>query len=123
MTTTKTQITSAAIYRCTDKVTHETFYMVKSDNSEAWYQVRFCQQSARWECGCPSSYPCKHVRAVNEVLAIRRQRIAEQMGGNTPAIVAQMQVAEDKKYQSAQVSPSLKGKGSLYSNKSFSLLK
>src|SRR5579872_3956375 len=91
-TTTKTEIKSAAIYRCTCKTSHEVFYMVASDSEAGmFYQVRFNASAARWECQCPSAYPCKHVRAVNEILAIRRARIATQMGGSVPAIVAQMQ--------------------------------
>ncbi len=103
-TTTKTEIKSAAIYRCTCKTTHEVFYMVASDSEAGvFYQVRFNQSAARWECNCPSAYPCKHVRAVNEVLAIRRARIATQMGGDAPAVVAQMQAEEDKRIANVQV--------------------
>ena len=99
-----TEITSAAIYRCTCKTSHEVFYMVASDSEAgAFYQVRFNTSAARWECQCPSAYPCKHVRAVNEVLAIRRARIATQMGGSVPAVVAQMQAEEDKRIASVQV--------------------
>ena len=99
-----TEITSAAIYRCTCKSSHEVFYMVASDTEAGvFYQVRFNTSAARWECQCPSAYPCKHVRAVNEVLAIRRARIATQMGGSVPAVVAQMQAEEDKRIASVQV--------------------
>ena len=92
-----TEITAAAIYRCTNKVTKEVFYMVKSDSSDAWYQVRFDTRRAAWTCQCPSKHPCKHERAVQDVLKIRRTRIATQMGGNVPAIVAMMQAEEDKR--------------------------
>jgi len=99
-----TEITSAAIYLCTCKTSHEIFYMVASDSEAGvFYQVRFNTSAARWECDCPSSYPCKHVRAVNEVLAIRRARIATQMGGSVPAVVAQMQAEEDKRLANVQV--------------------
>src|SRR5450755_2537592 len=99
-----TEITSAAIYLCTCKTSHDIFYMVASDSEAGvFYQVRFNTSAARWECDCPSSYPCKHVRAVNEVLAIRRARIATQMGGSVPAIVAQMQAEEDKRIANVQV--------------------
>jgi len=37
------------------------------------------------------------MRAVNEVLAVRRASIAAQMGGEMPAIVARMQAEEDAK--------------------------
>jgi len=68
-----------------------------------FYQVKFNHSAARWECQCPSAYPCKHVRAVNEILAIRRARIATQMGGSVPATVAQMQAEEDKRIANVQV--------------------
>jgi SWIM zinc finger len=100
----KTEIKSAALYRCTCKTTHEVFYMVASDSEAGvFYQVKFNHSAARWECNCPSSYPCKHVRAVNEVLAIRRARIATQMGGSVPAVVAQMQAEEDNRVANVQV--------------------
>jgi hypothetical protein len=95
-TLTKTEIKSAAIYRVTDKMTHEKFYLVQSDSqAEVYYQVRW--QVNEWRCNCPATKPCKHERAVNEVLKIRRAALAAQMGGETPAIVARMQVREDAK--------------------------
>ena len=72
MTRKPTEIQSAAIYRCTDKITHEVFYLVKSDSSEEYYQVRFNASSAMWMCNCPATKPCKHMRAVTEVIAARK---------------------------------------------------
>src|SRR6266702_7133367 len=92
---TKTEIQQAAICRCTDKATHEVFYAVKSDSSDTWYQIRW--NGNTWMCDCPATKPCKHMRAVNEVLAVRRASIAAQMGGEMPAIVARMQAEEDAK--------------------------
>lgn len=94
----KTEITSAAVYRITDKTTHEHFYLVKSDSqANTYYEVHWNSQALTWQCNCPSHKPCKHERAVNEVLKIRRAALAAQMGGDTPAIVARMQADEDRK--------------------------
>jgi len=99
-TLTKTEIKSAAIYRITDKTTHEKFYLVQSDSEpNIYYQVRW--QVNEWQCNCPSHKPCKHERAVNEVLKIRRAALAAQMGGEMPAIVARMQTREDAKLAEA----------------------
>ncbi len=102
-----TEIQQATVCRCTDKATHEVFYVVKSDSQEGvWYQVRWNQQALRWQCNCPAVKPCKHERAVNEVLLERRARIASQMGGEVPAIVARMQAEEDSRLQSTQAQAS-----------------
>ena len=39
----------------------------------------------------------------NEVLAIRRARVASEMGGDVPAVVAQMQAEEDKHIANVEV--------------------
>ncbi len=92
-----TSIQQAAICRCTDKATHEVFYTMKSDLSDIWYQVRWIGN--RWQCNCPamSHSVCKHERAVNEVLAVRRSRIAAKIDEQTSEIVATMQAEEDEK--------------------------
>src|SRR5438876_10335413 len=89
-----TQINQAAIYRCTDKATHEVFYTMKSDSTDTWYQVRWNGQA--WRCNCPATKPCKHERAVNEVLAVRRERIAAKIDEQTVEIVAEIQAQEDE---------------------------
>lgn len=68
----KTEIQSAAIYRCTDKHSHEVFYMVKSDSSDDYYRLTW--NGTEWHCNCPATKPCKHMRAVNEVIAARNQQ-------------------------------------------------
>jgi hypothetical protein len=94
---TMTQTQQAAINRCKDKATHEVFYTVKSDSqADTWYEVRWNAQALAWQCQCPSRKPCKHERAVQEVLKLRRIRIAAAMGGEIPAIVAKMQADEDR---------------------------
>lgn len=103
-----TEIQQPVLYRCTDKSTHEVFYLVKSDSqADTWYAVRWNAQATAWQCSCPATKPCKHERAVQEVLKLRRQRIAAQMGGNVPAIVATIQAEEDKRVSQVQVEPRL----------------
>jgi hypothetical protein len=98
-----TEIKQAAIYRCTDKQTTEVFYLIKSDTEEGvWYEIRFDHTHLAWSCTCPAIKPCKHERAVQQVLAIRRERIAAQMGGEMPAIVAEMQAEEDARQQTRE---------------------
>jgi hypothetical protein len=108
MTTQKTEIQAATIARGTDKVTHETFYVVQSDtDANIWHQVRWSDQRLAWQCnGEECKYQadgtaCKHARATNEVLRIRRKQIALAMGGQTPAIVAKLQREEDRKLAQA----------------------
>ena len=101
---TKTQqssIQSAAIYRVTDKLTHEKFYLVKSDSEpNTFYEVRWNSARLMWCCNCPAMCSgCKHTRAVNEVLKIRRAAIAAQIGGDTVAIVARLQAEEERRYR------------------------
>ncbi|HAG99435.1 MAG TPA: hypothetical protein DDW33_03345 [Ktedonobacter sp.] len=92
--TAKTQISSATVNRVTNKVTHEVSYLVKSDSSEQYYQVRW--DNNQMMCNCAATRPCKHMRAVNEVLAERRARLAEKIGGEMPAIISEMQREEDR---------------------------
>lgn len=102
MAITKSEIQQATVARGKDKVTHETFYVVRSDSCETtWYTVRWNNERLAWQCNCPATKPCKHERAVQEVLKIRRATIAAAMGGEVPAIVAKMQADEDKKLAAA----------------------
>jgi hypothetical protein len=103
-----TEIESATIARGIDKLTHETFYVVQSDSDpNIWHQVRWSNERLAWQCnGEECRYQadgtaCKHARAVNDVLRIRRQQIALAMGGQTPAIVAKLQAKEDRKLAQA----------------------
>lgn len=101
-TITKTEIQQATVARGTDKATHETFYVVRSDSCETtWYTVRWNNERLMWCCNCPATKPCKHERAVQEVLKIRRTTIAAAMGGQVPAIVAKLQDREDAKLAAA----------------------
>ncbi|SRR6266566_4050591 len=107
----KTEIQSAAIARGKDKITHETFYVVKSDSSDTtWYTVRWNNERLMWCCNCPAlCNGCKHVRAVNEVLKVRRATIALAMGPETVAVVARMQRNEDTRQAEASHRPGQKG--------------
>ena len=97
--TTKSEIQSASVARGTDKLTHEVFYVVKSDTqAHTWYEVRWNNERLMWCCECPAKCNgCKHSRAVNQVLAVRRATIALAMGGAMPKIVAKLQAEEDAK--------------------------
>lgn len=69
-----TEIASAVIYRCTDKQTHETFYLVQSDtHADVFYAVRWDDARACWLCPCESRKPCKHIRAIQEVQIAKRE--------------------------------------------------
>lgn len=95
------EIQQAAIYRCTDKQTNEVFYMIKSDSDEnTWYELHFDHTRLAWTCTCPSAKPCKHERALQQVLAIRRERIATAMGPEALASVKHAQAEEDRKLAS-----------------------
>ena len=83
MATTKSEITQASVARGVDKQTHEVFYVVKSDSqANTWYEVRWNDSRLQWCCNCPATCSgCKHSRAVNEVLKIRRATIDVAMSG------------------------------------------
>ena len=95
----ETSIQSPAIARGTDKITHQVFYVVQSDSHpNTWYTVRWNNERLMWCCNCPARCSgCKHTRAVNEILKIRRQRIAQAMGPQTVEVVAKLQAQEDAK--------------------------
>jgi hypothetical protein len=103
MAISKSEIQSASIARGVDKITHEVFFVVKSDSFETtWYTVRWNNERLMWCCNCPARCNgCKHVKAVNEFLCIRRASIAAAMGGQVPAIVAKLQRDEDRKNAAA----------------------
>ena len=123
MAISKNEIQSASVARGTDKQTHETFYVVKSDSSDTtWYTVRWNHERLMWCCNCPARCNgCKHQKAVNEVLKVRRATVALAMGGEVPAIVAKYQHDEDTRQEEKSSRPSQKG--SLNGNRPFSLLK
>lgn len=96
-----TEIAAAAIYRCTDKETNEVFYMVKSDSEDLYYKLTW--NGTQWACPCKSHKPCKHQRAVNEVIAARNaakevaaeiaELIAEEMAAM--AVIDALKAADD----------------------------
>ncbi len=96
----QTEITSPVVYRVRGKeAPRETFYLVKSDSqANTFYEVRFDHSALVWRCNCDDKHrSCKHNRAVGEVLRLRRIRIAEAMGGDMPAIVAETQSRDDRR--------------------------
>lgn len=74
----QSEIQSASVARGVDKQTHEVFYVVKSDTqANTWYEVRWNNEALCWQDKCPAHCAdCKHVRAVQEILKIRRATIA-----------------------------------------------
>jgi hypothetical protein len=124
-TTAKPEIQSAAIYRCRDKVTHEIFYLVKSDSqSTTYYEVRWNNHTLQWECNCPATKPCKHERAVNEILKIRRAATAEAMGPGAVEAVARMQADEDRKLAQLEAEADRRQHGALNGDgREFSLMR
>jgi len=93
-----------------------------------WHTVRWSNDLLAWQCNgeyCKKYQAdgtrCKHTRAVNQVLAARRQRIALSMGGQVPAIVAKMQADEDTRQ--AEASHCSSQKGNLSGNRGFQLMR
>src|SRR6266566_1831823 len=122
-----TEIKSASVARGVDKITHETYYVVKSDDSRnTWHEVRWNNELLAWQCDgekCVYQHggmACKHARSVLEDLKIRRARIALEMGGEAPQTVARLQAEEDRKLE-AQVER--RYTAPLNGNREFSLLK
>lgn len=70
----QTAIQSAVIYRCTDRLTQQVFYLVQSDSHPGmFYRICWDDRRALWICLCDSRHrPCKHVRAIKSVLLARR---------------------------------------------------
>lgn len=95
------EIQQAAIFRCTSRESREVFYTMKSDTTNDWYTQRFDRASARWVCDCPSQKPCKHLRAVQEILRIRRARLAAKIGGDMPATIAQVEREQESRAEVA----------------------
>lgn len=76
----QTEITSAVVFRCYDKQTGEVLgYGVPSDSSSETYYVTYNKTDHRYECNCPCgekhhhTVECKHIRAVKQVVAARRE--------------------------------------------------
>jgi hypothetical protein len=67
------EITAATVNRVVSKAGEFLGYLVKSDSSEDYYQVTWNEKAARYECGCPATKPCKHIRAVQEVCQARKE--------------------------------------------------
>ena len=69
----QTEITAVAIYRVNDKVTGKCLgYLVPSDTEGvAPYEVTYNYTKHCYQCNCPATVECKHLRAVKEVCEIR----------------------------------------------------
>lgn len=89
-----TEIQSAAIYRCTCQETGEVFYLVASDSqSGTYHMVRFDNARLSWRCDCPAHKPCKHEKAVCEVVNARHRRERELAAAATIATSALPEMA------------------------------
>jgi hypothetical protein len=75
----QTQIQAATVNRVIDKASKKVLgYLVKSDSEQGvWYQVTWNREEHRYECTCPATKPCKHERAVSEVVKARKAIEAE----------------------------------------------
>jgi hypothetical protein len=120
----QTEIQSPVVYRVRDKATRQVMYLVQSDSHpNTYYRVQFSNQSLTWQCECPSRKPCKHERAVQEVLKLRRQRIAEAMGPEAVVAVARIQREDDRRQGRAEQQAERLASLPLNGNRPFSLLK
>lgn len=70
----KTSIQQATIAKITIKATGYTFYQIKSDSSNEYYQLHM-NAEGQYKCNCPAHKPCKHERALNEILDIQVAQI------------------------------------------------
>lgn len=71
----QTEIQSATVNRVIDKASKKVLgYLVKSDTQEGvYYQVTWDRENHRYNCTCPATKPCKHERAVSEVVKARKE--------------------------------------------------
>ncbi len=70
----KELINAATVNRVTDKATGKFLgYGVKSDSSEQYYCVNWNDARNEYSCNCKAIKPCKHIRAVVEVVKARTE--------------------------------------------------
>jgi hypothetical protein len=48
-------------------------YSVKSDSSDETYYQAWNAERAEWECTCPATKPCKHMRALVQIIQARKE--------------------------------------------------
>ena len=92
-----TEIQQAVVFRCTDKKTGKVLgYGVKSDSNEQTYYVTYNYAQHCYECSCPACKECKHLRAVKEVVAERKQyQEAAQPAASYDVLAEAVQVVVD----------------------------
>jgi hypothetical protein len=85
MATTKkaTEIQQTSIAKITVKATGKVFYQVKSDSTSEYYQLHL-GADGQYHCNCKATKPCKHERALNEILDAR---IAAEFGFDEEELV------------------------------------
>src|SRR5258708_2093830 len=71
---TQKQISAAVVYRISDKSGKCLGYLVPSDTEGvAPYEVTYNYARHCYQCNCPATVECKHLRAVKEVVEARKQ--------------------------------------------------
>ncbi len=74
---TQKQISAAVVYRISDKSGKCLGYLVPSDTEGvAPYEVTYNYTKHCYQCNCPATVECKHLRAVKEVCEIRNQVVS-----------------------------------------------
>src|SRR5258708_29811999 len=86
---TQKQISAAVVYRISDKSGKCLGYLVPSDTKGvAPYEVTYNYARHCYQCNCPATVECKHLRAVKEVCEIRNQ------AATTPLVAVMTQAHE-----------------------------
>ena len=86
---TQKQISAAVVYRISDKSGKCLGYLVPSDTEGvAPYEVTYNYARHCYQCNCPATVECKHLRAVKEVCEIRNQ------AATTPLVAVMTQAHE-----------------------------
>jgi len=85
-----TEIQQPVVFRCTDKAMGKCLgYGVKSDRTSDTYHVTYNYRLHRYECTCPATCECKHIRAVKEVVEARKGREEEAAPAASYDVVAE----------------------------------
>jgi len=76
--TQKPEITANAIYKVTDKVTHETCWYVPSDSKPGvYYKVCWSREATRWTCTCKAGQygqACNHEHAAQVSIVVNKEQ-------------------------------------------------
>jgi hypothetical protein len=96
---TKELIKAATVNRVVEKSTGKVLgYLVKSNSTDTYYQVTWSEEERRYQCNCPATVRCCHIKAVSELVKARREIAAASHIGNffqALATYAQEQVTQE----------------------------